>query len=184
MSYFFEFDANTHKLYYQSYTEGHTLIPNSARRLFEGLASNLEITQKYNLAKVSIVQHRRSLDDLFSIRRIDEIEITLLRPNPDIFADDFEAKIEAHLEQTNSRSVVVRYGAEPGRSIEATPEIRAISEVAIDNGHVEVKGRDEVGAVKLSTEEYPFELQSKFDPDETLEGTAFRRLVADSKVAQ
>lgn len=181
VTYFFEFDANTHKLHYQSYTDGHTLTPQSARRLFQGLASDLAITKQFGLAKVSVVQEREGLDKLFALKRIDEIQITIARPNPDIFADDFEAKIEAHMEQTNARSITVQYNAESGKSVVPTAEIREVSETALENGQVDVRGRDAVGAVRLSTKDFPKTLQSKYDPDATAEQSAFRTLVADSK---
>jgi len=184
VAYYFEFDANNHRLYYQSYTKGHTITPNSARRLIQGLAANLEVTAKYNMAKVSIIQQKRGLEEIFSLRRIDEIEITLLRPNPDIFADDFEAQIEAHLEQTHSRSIVIKYDAEPGQSIVATPRLRAVGEAALENGHVDVKGRNEVGAVTLSTENFPVELQTKYDPEVTREGAAFRNMISEQKATE
>lgn len=181
ISYYFEWDANSHKLYFQQYTKGKTLTPNSAKKFAEHLVADLAITTQFGLAKVSIVQKANSLDRLFALKRINEIHITLLRPNPDVFSDDFEQRIEEHLEQTHSRKMVVSYDAEPGQSVVPTAGIRAVSEAALDNGKVDVVGRDDSGAVRLSTEDFPVVLHSQFDPDEMNEQTAFRRLVAESK---
>jgi hypothetical protein len=181
VSYFWQFDANTHKFYYQSYTDGDRLTPNVAYRLMVGWVSNLDITAKYNLANVSIVQRREGLDVLFGIKRIDAITINVQRPNPDIFSDDFEEKVEAHLEQTHSRAVEIRYTAVQGESIVPTPSIKSVSEAALENGHVEVVGRTDVGRVTLSTKSFPVKYQTKYDPDQVAEETAFRSLVNGSK---
>src|SRR3546814_14345259 len=50
-----------------------------------------------------------------------------------------------------------------------TEEIRTVSEVALENGVVEVRGRDAHGAVKRSTEEQPKIIQDQYDPDERSE---------------
>lgn len=176
-SFYFDFDTIEHRLYFQTYSDGKVLTVNQALSLFEGLADNLNITAKYGLAKISVVQSKAGLDALFNLPVIREVKITIKQPNPDIFADDFEAKIEAHLAQANSQKVTIAYEAEPGQSVSPTREIREISEVALENGRVEVRGRDEKGAVVKSTEQQPKILQDKYDPDEISERDAFRRLV-------
>lgn len=176
-SFYFEFDLVDHKLYFQTYSEGKVLTVNQAYALFEGLADDLKIRKKYGPAQITILQSRAGLETLFKIPVIKEIKITIYKPNPDIFADDFEAQIEAHLAQANSQRVTIAYEAEEGKSVNPTPEIRQVSEVAIENGEVEVRGRDEKGAVKRSTEQQPKVLQDKFDPEEISEQEAFRRLV-------
>jgi hypothetical protein len=61
--------------------------------------------------------------------------------------------------------------------VNPTEEIRQVSEVALENGEVEVRGRDEKGAVTKSTEQQPKIIHDKFDPEEISESEAFRRLV-------
>lgn len=176
-SFYFELDTEKHRLYVQSYSDGKSLSAKQAKTLFETLADLPQIQSKYGKVQVTIVQNREGLDALFSLPVIKEVTITIYKPNPDIFADDFEAQIEAHLAQTNSQRVSISYEADPGQSVTPTAEMRAVSEVALENGEVEVRGRDEKGAVTKSTEQTPAELHDKFDPDEVSEQSAFRRLI-------
>lgn len=176
-SFYFEFDTEQHRLYVQSYSEGKSLSAKQAQTLFEHLANTQAIRQAYGMVHVTVVQSRDGLDALFALPVIKEVRITIYKPNPDIFADDFEAQIEAHLAQTNSQRVSISYQADPGQSLNPTDEIRAVSEVALENGEVEVRGRDEKGAVTKSTEQMPAELHDKFDPEAMTEQSAFRRLI-------
>ncbi|WP_041684922.1 DUF4747 family protein [Erythrobacter litoralis] len=176
-SFYFEFDTEKHRLYVQSYSEGKSLSARQAQTLFESLAAAPRIQAEYGKVHVTIVQSRAGLEALFALPVIKEVKITIYKPNPDIFADDFENQIEAHLAQTNSQRISLSYQADPGQSVNPTDEMRAVSEVALENGEVEVRGRDEKGAVTKSTEQMPAELHDKFDPDEMSEQNAFRRLI-------
>lgn len=176
-SFHFEFDTEKHKLYVQTYSEGKNLSARQAQTLFEGLAETDTIKNKYGKVPVTIVQSKDGLESIFGLKVIRKIKITIYKPNPDIFADDFEEQIEAHLEQTRSQRVTISYEADPGQSVQPTAEIREVSKVALDNGKVEVRGRDERGAVTKSTEDMPEELHDKFDPDVLTEQSAFRRLI-------
>ncbi|MCO5152840.1 MULTISPECIES: DUF4747 family protein [unclassified Shinella] len=177
-SFYFLLDTKEHKIYVQQYSKGKQITSNSVLKYFRKAADNLEMLAKYNSAKISIVQSTEGLEALFNLKKINEIKITILKPNSDIFADDFEAKVEAHLAETHAQKLVLTYDAEPGQSIVAGKDIRAVSTAALENGSVQVKGRDETGAVTRSTEEFPKILQDTYDPDEISEKEAFRRIVA------
>lgn len=141
------------------------------------MEENQGVTSVYGKVHVTVVQSKEGLDALFALPVIKEIRITIYKPNPDIFADDFEEQIEAHLAQTNSQRVSISYQADPGQSVNPTAEIKAVSEVALENGEVEVRGRDDKGAVTKSTEQIPAEIHDKFDPEAVTERNAFRRLI-------
>ncbi|MCH4560879.1 DUF4747 family protein [Mesorhizobium jarvisii] len=176
-TYFFDFNLRTHRLYFQEYSNGKTLTPNSALKLFSGLSRDLGVMGRYGEAQITVVQDSEALTALFEIPRIKEITITILRPNPDIFADDFEGVIEEHLAATHSKSLKLTYTAEDGGSVLATDEIRDVGNVAVENGNVKVVGRDETGAITRSTDEFPKLLQTTYRPDETSERNAFFSLV-------
>ena len=177
----FYFDTIAHRLYFQTYTQGKQLTPHSALRVFNALFDDLKIRQEFGDVKVSLVQSRSSLKALFDLRVIKEINITIERPNADIFADDFEEKIEKHLEEAKSRQIEVSYKAESGGSLTPTKDIEEISRVALENGRVEVKGRDDRGATVRSSEDHPKVLHDKYDPDEVSEEAAFRSLIPRGK---
>lgn len=176
-TFFFHFDIKKHRIYVQQYSKGKVLTANQALTLFKALSEDLSITEKYKLASITLVQARTGLEELFSLTRLDKISITIMKPNSDILADDFEAQIEQHLLDAHARKFIVTYTAEPGSSLVRTPDIDTLAESALDHGNVEVVGRDEKGRVKLSTEQYPEVLHDKYDPETTTEAQAFRRLI-------
>ncbi|MEI5682342.1 MULTISPECIES: DUF4747 family protein [unclassified Mesorhizobium] len=176
-TFYFEFDLAKHQLAFQDYSNGKWLTPGSALKFFSSLSRDMAVMASFGEAKISIVQHAEGLERLFSLKKISEIKITLLKPNPDIFSDDFDEQIEAHLEVTHSRSITLTYEADIGSSIQPTPEIRQVSAVALENGKVEVKGRDDTGAVRKSTEDFPDIVQARYDPEVTSERSAFFALL-------
>ncbi|WP_312795569.1 DUF4747 family protein [Tianweitania sp.] len=176
-TYYFEFDLKKHRLYYQNYSKGRWITAASAARLFSGFADDITVFLEVGSPKISIVQETEALDRILSLPKLTEIKITLLRPNPDILDDDFEDKIEANLAASHSRSLTLIYNAEPGQSLVATEEIRRAGTAAIEIGKVEVKGRDETGAVQKSTEQFPLVKQTTYDPDATTERNAFFALL-------
>lgn len=175
-SFYFKFNTKTHKIYVQQYSKGKNFTTNAILKYFVKVSENLAILEKYNAAKISVVQSKTGLDRLFELKKLSEIKITILKPNSDIFSDDFESQIEAHLAESHSQKLVLIYDADHGKSIVASEEIKAIGNVALENGKVEVKGRNETGAVSKSTEDHPKILQDRYDPDAISESEAFSRL--------
>jgi hypothetical protein len=176
-SFHFLFDLKRHLLYFQNYSEGDVLTPLSAYRIFKSLSEAEEVVSSFGHAKITIVQSKAALESLLKIPVIREIRVTILRPNPDVFADDFEAKIAAHLAETKARELEIRYRAEPGQSLEPDDDIERVSEYALNTGKVTVEGRDENGRVSRSTDQFPEVISSTFDPDEESDEQAFRRTV-------
>ena len=125
---------------------------------------------------------KEGLEKIFSIQVIKEITITIVKPNADIFADDFEAQIEAHLAGAHSKKLTISYEADAGSSVVPTDAIKAISAVALENGSVKVNGRDDSGAVKRSTDDHPMQYQDKYDPDAMTENQAFRNIIPRENV--
>jgi hypothetical protein len=180
-AFYFYFDVQEHKIYFQTYSKGKSLTPGSALRFFNGLAIQSQIASEFGEAKINIVQDKSSLESMFSIKRIKEIKIKIVKPNTDIFDDDFESNIEKHLENTGSREFSVSYKSEGNGSIKPDDDIKKISKVALENGTVEVIGRDEKGAVRLNSENFPKELHDSYDPDEQSERSAFFGLIPARK---
>ncbi len=175
--FYFQFNANSHKLYFQTYSSGKALSEKSAFSLFRKLSDDLGIAQKYNDVKITIIQSKEGLEKIFAIPVIKEIKITIVKPNADIFADDFEAQIEAHLASAHSKKLTISYEADSASSVTPTDEIKAISAIALENGNVKVNGRDDSGAVKRSTDDHPMQYQIKYDPEAMTENQAFRSII-------
>jgi len=172
----FIFNTRTHRLYFQTYSSGKTFSGNLARSLFERLADDLRIRADFGEAKITIVQSKAGLNNVFSLPVIKRVTIVVQKPNADIFDDDFDENVEDYLNELNSKKLTLILEAEPGKSIEPKPQLRRIGESALEHGSVKVDGRDEQGATSRSTEDFPRQLHDKYDPDEEPEAQAFRRM--------
>jgi hypothetical protein len=177
-SYFFHFDLASHRMYFETYSRGNTITPKSVLRLVRGLLEHPKILQEFGQPSVSLVQRKEGLERLFSIDRIKRIDIELEKPNADVFDDDLEEKLEEYLKESNTQKLTISYIAESGKSIVATPSIKRVSEAALENGSVSVRGRDEGVAVSRSSRDFPEVLQETYDPDLTTEQQAFDRMIA------
>jgi hypothetical protein len=180
-SFYFYFDIISHKLYFQTYSRGKTFTPKSAHRFFSSLSRDINVMGRFGEAKITIIQDKASIKRLFGVERIKLIEITILKPNPDIFDEDFESRIEAHLEEVHSRQLSLIYKAEPGSSLTPTDDVRDIGRVALENGGIKVVGRDKNGAVTLNSNDFPQEFHDRFDPEATNERAAFQSLIPPRK---
>lgn len=176
-SFYFQLNTKNHRIYFQTYSSGKTLSVRSALALFSHLSQVGNVAEKYGDIQITVVQSREALERIFALDVIKSITITIQKPNADIFADDFEEQIEAHLNQSHSKKMTIAYEAEPGGSIVPTDEIKAIGAIALENGSVNVTGRDESGAVTRSSNDHPRVIQEKYDPDAVSESQAFKRML-------
>lgn len=176
-SFYFLFDTNKHKLYFQTYSAGKTFTPGSALKFFGILARRLVITKQFGEAIITIVQDKSSLDKMYNISKINKITISIMKPNADIWDDDFEEEIEEHLEKTGSKEIQISYKADINSSIQPDSSIKRASKLALDNGFVEVKGRDDKGAVSLNTRNFPKEYHDQYDPEIASEQSSFYRML-------
>jgi hypothetical protein len=172
-AFYFVFNLKTHKIAVQTYSKGDTFSVNSAARLFEGLAANPTIERKFGDIKINVVQSRASLKKVFGLTSISKIIITIAKPNVDVFDDDFEGKIEKHLEELHSRELELKYTAEKGKSLVISDEIKMVSEPALENGHIRVEGKMNGLPEKRSTADYPKIKQDKYDEEVKSESQAF-----------
>lgn len=173
----FIFDTNNHRLYVQTYSNGKTLSINGAQTLIETLSSDLGIVARFGEAKVTVVQTKAGLARVFGLKVIKRIIVTIEKPNADIFEDDFDDKMEEYLDELHTKKLTLVYEAEAGKSIRPNASLRRVGESALEHGSVVAEGRDDQGATRRSTDESPQALHDRYDPDETSENLAFRRLM-------
>jgi hypothetical protein len=160
----------------QTYSKGRAFSIRDAERFFQTISSDKKIKAKFGDIKVTMVQERESLKKIFDLESISKIRILIEKPNSDIFDEEFEQKIEKHLEESNSRQIEIIYSSERGESIKVTEEIKRVGESALDNGLVEVSGRSETGREKRSTRSHPQIVQEAYDTDLATEAQALRTL--------
>lgn len=160
-SFYFAFLVPQHEIVFEHYGSGNRLTHFSALNFFKNLFNQPEIAAEFGDVKVTIVQSKGSIDRLFSIPRITELEVYIEKPNGDIWDDGFEENAD------------VKYQAERGESLRRDDDLDALLRASIRNGRAVAKGYGEDGHMIVSTDRYPRVEQTKYDPDETSESQAF-----------
>nr|WP_299856231.1 DUF4747 family protein [Sphingomonas bacterium] len=172
----FTMNVQKHILTFEQYSEGRQLTPKSAYQIFRWLADDEMIVAIFGTAKISVLQDKRSLDNIFNMRRLKSITFIIDRPNPDIWSDDLENEVDNHLAAAHAQRIAVTYTAPPGGSLVETPSLRRLGNGALRNGEIDARGYDEDGHVRVSTLDSPRIEQTKYDPDVETEQVAFERL--------
>lgn len=172
----FTLNVRKHILTFEQYSDGRQLTPKSAYTIFRALADQQSIVGVFGYAKISILQDKQSLDRIFRLKRIKSITFVIDRPNPDIWSDDLEGEVDAHLAAAHAQRISVTYDAPPGGSLVETPSLRRLGNGALRNGQIEARGYDADGHVKVSTLDSPRIEQTKYDPQIENEQIAFERL--------
>ncbi len=175
-SFYFRFDVVNHELVFDHYGSGNRLTHQSAYTFFHDLTSDDRIREIFGDVKVSIIQSKGTIDKIFSMPRITDIEIYIERPNSDLWGGDFEEQAEEHLEDKNARSMTVIYKAERGEGISRDEDLDKLIRTSIKNGKTIARGYGINGHEVINTGKYPKVIQDKFDQDAFNGFEMFRRL--------
>ena len=176
-AFYFAFDVAKHEVIFEHYGAGKRLTHNSALVFFEKLFKDRRIVRKFGDVKVTIVQSRGSVERIFSIPRITELQVYIEKPNADIWDGGFEQTAEDHLDGKRARSMFVRYKADRGAGIRRDDDLDALVRTSLRNGRSVAKGYGDQGHMVVTTDRYPRVEQEKYDPDVLSDSQAFDNLV-------
>ncbi len=161
----FRFYFEKHELIFELYGQGDRLTHQSALAFFRGLFDEKSVANRFGDVKVTIIQSRGSIDTIFAIPRITDLEIYIEKPNSDLWGGDFEDQAEEHLDDKNARSMRVDYKSERGGGITRDEDLDALIRASIRNGKTIAKGYGANGHEVVTTSKYPKVVQDKFDQD-------------------
>ena len=92
------------------------------------------------------------------------LDIHINRPNPDDIGG-FEKKIVDRLKKMRASSMREVFTGSPGQTLSPDEDAQALAKVALSNGRVDGKGRDQDGLpVMVSTTERPLVHPLRYDP--------------------
>lgn len=175
--YFFLMDTKRHIFIYEKYGEFGTLSENTPMKFFRNISSNLKFREEFGFLEADHIRDSAALSRLLDFQVLKRITIDIKRPNPDYATEDDEARIASRLEAQRAKREQRTIEAMPGESLQPSNETLIEAEVAISNGEVKTFGKNEDGtSEKRSSEDYPREEKTKYDPDEIPSQTAFMRV--------
>lgn len=170
--FYFSFNAKKHKLVVETRSGNDSLSIRSALKFFDGLLNSPEVVREFGPASLTVVSSKESLEAIWTMHRLKSLEITILRPNPDVL--DLERKILKQMEDENVHKKEERRKVVPGKSIEPDESTKELAEVAATNGTVTAAGQHEDGGkATFSSESHPRLERVKYDPELTSPLQAF-----------
>lgn len=172
----FSFNVINHTLAFEHYSAGKYLVAKAAHKLFQTLADTNAIISRFGSVSISLIQDKSTLDRIFNLSRIKRLTFVLDRPNPDIWSDDLEGQLDAHLGAVHAQRLEVTYTAPSGGSLTETPSLRRLGNSALNNGEVDASGYEGKSHVAISTLNNPRFDQTTYDSEDESEEAVFDRL--------
>lgn len=162
----FIFFPKKHRLVFETRSsEGKSLGPESARKLFEIFLKAPKVIKEFGAGEVTIEPRKDALDKVLGIPKLKQLSIFITRPNPDD-NESIEAIVKERMSNQNLQSFEEQLKAESGQSINPDEHTKNLASVAESNGYVEGKGKDGDGnPIDESTRDHPLRERAEYDPD-------------------
>jgi len=161
------FFPKEHLLFFERSSSGQKALgPKHAKKIFENLLNQKELTEKYGRVDVTIEPSYEALDKILKMPTLSKLKLTVTKPNPDFFGSGTDQEVEARFKALNAKNFETELTAEKNESLTPDEGIRSLANVAASNGKVIGSGYDENGIRKQeSTENHPYIETVKYDPD-------------------
>lgn len=152
------FDPTHHKLIWVCNGPNISFSPNTVWKIFLDFFLRAQVIKEFGQPDVTVEQDRDQLQRIFKMFRIDTLSIEYTRPNPDDDDDEkAEKAVEEKLKAQRIQKVETVYKAEHNKGIVPDKTTKALSRLAMSNGHVAAKGRDDEGKkVEENTQDHPW----------------------------
>lgn len=160
--------------------EGRTFAASSAERFFkrlfdENIIKSIQFTlPRPSNVEVDLVVEASSLEKVFSLPNLYELDIAIALPNADDNTEEADEIIK-HLEKIKAGRQIISYrAAKPDEGLKADERVQAEGEAALRHGYVQGKGRRAGKQVSTSTKEYPRKETAYVDPAASTVDTAIQ----------
>lgn len=157
-SFDYAFDERRHRLYFESKnTEGQTLGPTTARRIFTSLLSQELLGFSVPDVAVTIIPDHRAVERILALPGLRKLFIRVASPNADSASPAARKRVLDRLRAANAHKLEQTYTKRSdAATLTPTAEIIEFAKVAADTGIVEGEGRDSDNKkLEASTEQVP-----------------------------
>jgi hypothetical protein len=154
----FIFDTKKHTLYFESRNAaGQGFPPRNVRGAFELFLNREPLIKEYGVADVTVEPSSEALNMILSMDGLAHLRIHIQRPNVGDDHAEYAANFLARMNAMNAKSQDIVLTKERGaEQLQPDGEIKALAEVASENGYVEGKGRDvNDQEIRESTKDHP-----------------------------
>lgn len=160
----FYFDANKHRLYFVTRMLPATVTPAQVEKLITYLTQHASITERFGRVDVQIAASVESVERLLGWPVIRTLRIEVERPNATELSDDED--VLARLKSLGARRERREYTkADDAMTLVPDARLRALANVAADNGRVHVDGVDPQGRkASADSQDFPWSQRVRYSP--------------------
>nr|WP_315249032.1 DUF4747 family protein [uncultured Duganella sp.] len=155
-SVFYIFFPKVHRLVFATRVDqNNTLSPLMAQALVSKYLNCPQNIAKYGEVKVTIEPDRETLERIFKLKKLKQIELEIRPPNA---LGDVERELMEFLEQQNASVYRQELVSDDPAGLQLSEHTQLAAKVAQSNGYVAAKGENERGRVEeLSTRSHPYQ---------------------------
>lgn len=153
-----------HTLFFEVYYDSNHLSPTTCARLLNGLFNHPKLGSKYGRVDVTPWPSEDELSKALKMPRLDRLDLTITRPNPDTLTQA-EKEMYERMDAQNVDEIQESLKAVKGKSIEPSEETEIKARIAARNGTVHAKGADSEGhPIEYQTSAHPWITKFYYDP--------------------
>lgn len=172
------FKPKNHRFYFLSHKADHSLSAGLMKRFFD-IAAQQPALANFGRLETTVQTAQDGLASLLKIPRIMQLKMEFSPPNPDDL-EQLEKEVLERLTRLNVKSQKIVFQEASNAGIQPDENVKALAEIAKDNGFVQVEGKDETGArVTISTKDMPLIETTRYNPKVMSEFDAFYEKVIE-----
>jgi hypothetical protein len=162
---------------------GHNFGPKRAQRFFSELFNMFAVPAGVDYIETTTIPEDDSVERILRMPSLRYLKIVLLKPNPDINAEDY-TRVFNRLRENRAKKQVLELSKEPrAHALTPSEETQTLAMIASTNGYVEGKGKDTDGRqLAESTKEHPKRITYAVGDDQSSEVQFISRLAGFSSV--
>ncbi|WP_313465133.1 DUF4747 family protein [Pseudomonas nitroreducens] len=161
-----------HRMYIITKKAKQSLSQDQVKRFLTTVFERAEFAG-FGQLSVTVQPDPNGLLEMLSLKRISKLRMEIDRPNPDDH-EDLEEEILRRLNRMNARTEKLEYLEASNTGLVVDEEVRALADVAKDNGFVYVEGKDADNVKQyLSTKNMPLHVTARYNPNLMSEFDAF-----------
>jgi len=173
--YDYEFHCDSHRLVFVAREGNVSASPLQMRYVFDQLCQQPEIRAVFGDISVSIEQEPETLTEIFSAENLRWLSILVRRPNAGF--GGFDGEVSENMERVRASQAQLELKAESGRGLLPDAETKSAARVALSDGVVRARVREDGVVREISTEDTPIVVVEKYDPKTESRALAVTRAV-------
>ncbi len=175
-AFYFLLDVNLHVLAFETYSESKSLSSRSVQKYFDEILQTTKIRESFGFVEADIIKSYGEVNRILSLPELNELRLTIKRPNSDDVSGDLARDIEERLRDQNAEEYEETIKSKDEDGLSPNERTEKLAMIAAENGQVSAKSIVNGVMTSHSTAETPLKEVDTFSRDERRPISVFRDL--------